>query len=172
MTGRPSGSPVSMLKDYVQLAAEIELAVAELYDMFASTFSKNEELSHFWRLSAEAERYHAATIHVHLLVLEESQADSAPQLPVEMDEMKRFQQQIAEIKARCLTRAPSPAEALLLAQKVEEQGSETHGRAQFDFLYPSLKDLFVRMAEEDLAHRRSFASAMGKFAQTQPSATE
>jgi hypothetical protein len=172
MTGRTSSSPVSMLKQYVQLAAEIELAVAELYDLFASTFSRDEEMSHFWRLSAEAERYHAATIHVHLLVIEEGAIDTAPQLPVEMDEMKRLAQQIADIKARCLASAPTPAEALQLAQTVEEQGSEAHGRAQFEFLYPSLRDLFLRMAEEDLAHRRSFASAMGKFARPQPAAAD
>ena len=54
-----------LLKEFNQLTADIELAVAAIYDHFAAQFADQVEFSTFWRLSAEAERYHAATIRIH-----------------------------------------------------------------------------------------------------------
>ena len=53
------------LREILDLAVAIELECAGVYEVFASQFTENEELATFWRLYAEAERYHAATIRLH-----------------------------------------------------------------------------------------------------------
>lgn len=152
------------LREYIELAARLELEVADLYEFFSGVFSQDPERSHFWRLSAEAERYHAATIHVHLVVLEEQRDLQHPELPVAIDDMKKLIGQVTLLRKRFGEQAPTLRQALEAAIMVEESGSETHGRSQFEFLYPGLRDLFVRMADEDLAHRQTFSVALQKLA--------
>jgi hypothetical protein len=55
------------------------------------------------------------------------------------------------------------AEAMGLARKVEEHSAELHGRTQFFAGVPELQELFVKMAEEDRAHRDMLSTAAQKF---------
>lgn len=153
-----------LLREFITLAADIELAVAEIYDHFAMQFADHVEFSTFWRLSAEAERYHAATIRIHEASSTPDQQVDEAQLPVQIDEARKMLAELQQIKGDIAVTPPSPAEAIELALRIESEGSEVHGRAQFAYLYPELEQLFARLAEEDRTHRKSFALAKAKFA--------
>ncbi|MFN7144100.1 MAG: hypothetical protein ACK4YP_10005, partial [Myxococcota bacterium] len=51
--------------DIIDLAVAIELECAALYEVFARCFGGRDEVVYFWRIYAEAERYHAASIRIH-----------------------------------------------------------------------------------------------------------
>ena len=153
-----------LLREFITLAADIELAVAAIYDHFAQQFSDNVEFSTFWRLSAEAERYHAATIRIHEATSQPDQEVNEADLPVEVAEARRMLAELATTLADLTVTPRTPALAIELALQIEGEGAEVHGRSQFSFLYPELEELFSRLAEEDRAHRKSFALAKQKFA--------
>lgn len=153
-----------LLREFITLAADIELAVAAIYDHFAQQFSDHVEFSTFWRLSAEAERYHAATIRIHEATAVPDQVLDDTQLPIEVAEARKLLAQLRETQADLLANPRTPVQAIELALEIEGEGAEVHGRSQFGFLYPDLEDLFSRLAEEDRAHRKSFALAKSKFA--------
>jgi hypothetical protein len=154
-----------LLREFITLAADIELAVAAIYDHFAQQFSEHAEFSTFWRLSAEAERYHAATIRIHeATATPEQQVDEA-QLPIEVEEARKLLAELQGTLADVIAQPRSPAQAIELALEIESEGAEVHGRSQFSYLYTELEQLFSRLAEEDRAHRKSFALAKEKFGQ-------
>lgn len=153
-----------LLEDYVELAATIEDRVAGIYDHFGEQFAEHAEFSYFWKLSAQAERYHAATIRLHAVTLDPGQPIDEDRLPVEVEEARSFVKELGEIHERIQASPLSPQEALEQAIQIESEGSEVHGRTQFGFLYPALSDLFERLEEEDRAHRRSFQAARKRFA--------
>ncbi len=153
-----------LLREFITLAADIELAVAAIYDHFAQQFAHHVEFSTFWRLSAEAERYHAATIRIHEATTQTDQDVDEATLPIEVAEAKRLLGELASMHADLAGNPRTPAQAIELALQIESEGAEVHGRSQFSFLYPELEELFSRLAEEDRAHRKSFALAKNKFA--------
>ncbi len=152
-----------LLREFITLAADIELAVAAIYDHFAQQFAHHVEFSTFWRLSAEAERYHAATIRIHEATSQPDQEVNEADLPVEVAEAKRMLGELVELLTDLSATPRTPAQAIELALQIEGEGAEVHGRSQFSFLYPELEELFSRLAEEDRAHRKSFALAKAKF---------
>jgi len=154
-----------LLREFITLTADIELAVAAIYDHFAEQFSDNVEFSTFWRLSAEAERYHAATIRIHEATAKEDQVVDEAQLPIHVGEARTLLADLGGIAADIVANPPTAKGAIDLALQIEGEGAEVHGRSQFSFLYPELEDLFSRLAEEDRAHRKSFALAKAKFGQ-------
>ncbi len=152
-----------LLREFITLAADIELAVAAIYDHFAQQFSDNVEFSTFWRLSAEAERYHAATIRIHEATAKPDQVVDESQLPIQVEEARGLLADLEKTLADVATKPLSAGDAIELALKIEGEGAEVHGRSQFSFLYPELEELFSRLAEEDRTHRKSFALAKSKF---------
>lgn len=152
-----------LLREFITLAADIELAVAGIYDHFAHQFSDDVEFSTFWRLSAEAERYHAATIRIHEATAKQDQVVDEAQLPIQVDEARKLLDQLQQTAAELAAAPLTATQAIDLALQIEGEGAEVHGRSQFSFLYPELEDLFSRLAEEDRAHRKSFALAKTKF---------
>jgi rubrerythrin len=152
-----------LLREFITLAADIELAVASIYDHFAQQFSEHVEFSTFWRLSAEAERYHAATIRIHEATAAPDQVVDDDQLPIEVSQARKLLGQLQQTQAELVSNPRTPDQAIELALEIESEGAEVHGRSQFAFLYPDLEDLFSRLAEEDRAHRKSFALAKAKF---------
>ena len=157
-----------LLREFITLAADIELAIAAIYDHFAEQFADNAEFSTFWRLSAEAERYHAATIRIHEATAVEGQVVDEAQLPIQVGEARQLLAQLQQTTAELATTPRTAAQAIELALEIEGEGAEVHGRSQFAFLYPELEELFSRLAEEDRAHRKSFALAKQKFGQVAP----
>ncbi len=162
MTGSSTegGNP---LRAYIGLAAGIEDAVAAIYDQFAERFSKQEEFALFWRLSAEAERYHSATIRLHGALLNLDQPVDEAMMQVDLEAMSSFLARLEGISERCAAQPCDASQALDLAIEIESNGCEVHGRTQFAPLYPGLAGLFEKLAEEDRAHRRSFAAARQRF---------
>lgn len=156
-------SQPSTLRDYVQLAAQVEDAVARIYDLFGTQFSANVEFSHFWRLSAEAERYHAATIRLHQAVLTDDCAVDETRLPVAVQETAEFLEDLQDKARACAAAPPTQSEAIEMALWIESHGSEVHGRTQFAFLHPTMAELFQRLEEEDRVHRRTFEVARQRF---------
>jgi hypothetical protein len=152
-----------LLRDFITLAADIELAVAAIYDHFSQQFSEHVEFSTFWRLSAEAERYHAATIRIHEASAQPDQEVDEGQLPIQVAEARTLLTELEQTLTDVVGTPRSPAQAIELALRIEAEGAEVHGRSQFAFLYPELEQLFSRLAEEDRAHRKSFALAKEKF---------
>ncbi len=152
-----------LLREFITLTADIELAVAAIYDHFAQQFSENVEFSTFWRLSAEAERYHAATIRIHEATAKDDQVVDESQLPIQVEEARALLAELKTIQTDIAATPRSAADAIELALQIEGEGAEVHGRSQFAFLYPELEELFSRLAEEDRAHRKSFALAKVKF---------
>jgi hypothetical protein len=153
-----------LLTEFITLAADIEIAVAEIYDHFAQQFSDHVEFSTFWRLSAEAERYHAATIRIHQATAQPDQVVDPSQLPIEVAEARKLLTELQNTKADIIANPRTPDQAIEMALEIEGEGAEVHGRSQFSFLYPELEELFSRLAEEDRTHRKSFALAKAKFA--------
>jgi rubrerythrin len=163
MTTRELPNEAPLLWEYIELAARLEIEVAELYNSIAEVFADDVEFANFWRLSAEAERYHAATILVHMHVFEARDLPTHPLLPVEMSSMRALLARLAEIRTQVASRPPTRREALEIALEIEENGAEVHGRSQFEWLYEDMRALFVSMAQEDLAHRRSFDAMLKRL---------
>lgn len=153
-----------MRDDIIELAVAIELECAALYEVFARAFASNEELVYFWRLYAEAERYHGASIRIHQAAFaSEVQPEN---LEVGTAECRQVLDQIRGLRQGFERKAPSIAEAMKAARQVEETNAELHGRTQFFKLHPHFEELFRKMAEEDRAHRDVLATAERKFCQT------
>ncbi len=149
--------------DIIDLAVAIELECAALYEVFGRCFAGRDELVYFWRLYAEAERYHAASIRIHQAAFTgERMAES---LEVGVDEAAQVLDEIRGMRAGFERAPPTVSAALAAARRVEESSAELHGRTQFFKLHPHFEDLFRKMAEEDLAHRDVLATAERKFGQ-------
>lgn len=157
---------VDFLNDIIEIAVAIELEVAAVYDLFASTFAENEELSIFWRLYAETERYHAATIRIHQSAFAKEatqQAIDAGEFPTQLEESKKFLDQLRSIR-QTFTDAPATlAQAFAAARTLENDAAEIHGRTQFFKVYPQFHELFVSLVEEDLGHRQMLDEAALRF---------
>ncbi len=146
-------------KDVLELAVAIELECAALYEVFGKSFANKREIAYFWRLYAEAERYHAASIRIHQTAMSTIQPQGEQAFEAETADAEAFLAEIRADRARCEREAPSIAEALSLARKVEEHSAELHGRTQFFKLFPEFGDLLMKMADEDKAHRDLLATA-------------
>ncbi|MFZ5476371.1 MAG: hypothetical protein ACOZNI_06300 [Myxococcota bacterium] len=147
--------------DIIELAVAIELECAALYEVFARSFASNPEIVYFWKLYAEAERYHGASIRIHQAAFA---AELAPdQLAVGAEDAAAVLAEIREMRQRFERTPPGIREALAVARRVEESSAELHGRTQF-FKLPALQELFHKMAEEDRDHRDVLAKAEQRFA--------
>ena len=149
--------------DIIDLAVAIELECAALYEVFGRCFAGRDEVVYFWRLYAEAERYHAASIRIHQAAFTGEDATSG--LQVGRDEAAAVLEQIKGLRVGFERTAPTISEALAAARQVEETSAELHGRTQFFKLHPHFEELFLKMAEEDRAHRDVLATAEKRFAQ-------
>lgn len=147
----------------IDLAVTIELECAGLYEAYARCFSGRDEIVYFWRLYAEAERYHAATIRIHQASFEAAGVGDAEVIP---EEARQFLDQLKKHRTEAERKVPSIVEALRVARWVEESSADMHARAQFFQNHPQLTELFARMAEEDRAHRDVLKSAEDKFVGT------
>ena len=145
----------------IDLAVTIELECAGLYEAYARCFSGNDEMVYFWRLYAEAERYHAATIRIHQASF---QAPAVLEPDVIPAEAQTFLDDLKGHRAVAEKKQVSIGDALKVARWVEESSADMHARAQFFRNHPELSELFARMAEEDRAHRDVLKSAEDKFA--------
>ena len=149
----------STWKDVLELAVAIELECAALYEVFAKRFAGKQDLVYFWRLYAEAERYHAASIRIHQSALSMLTPEGEQAFEVEADDARAFLAEIKSDRERCERDGVSVAQALVLARKVEENSAELHGRTQFFKLFPEYGDLLQKMADEDRAHRDLLTTA-------------
>lgn len=151
-----------MSADIIDLAVSIELECAALYEVFARSFADNEELVYFWKLYAEAERYHGATIRIHQAAF--SGDVDGQDLAVGADEARGVLEEIRGLRQKFERNAPPVAEAFQIAMRVEESSAELHGRTMFFKLHPHFEELFLKMAEEDRAHRDVLVTAERRFA--------
>ena len=149
------------MQDVIELAVAIELECAGLYEVFAKNFAGNEDLVYFWKLYAEAERYHGATIRIHQAAFTEG-VDAA-RLSVGSEDMASLLAYIRENRTRYEREVPSVQDAMRIARRIEESSAELHGRTQFFKLHPAYAELFEKMAEEDRAHRDVLVAAEKKF---------
>ena len=151
--------------EIIYLAVNIELECAALYEVYARCFSSQDELVYFWRLYAEAERYHAASIRIHQASLLVADVDeSAPESEVDLTEAKAFLTELRQVREEAERKPPSVAEAMRRARWVEEHSAELHGRTQFFRRHPALAELFATLAEEDRSHREMLANAEKRWA--------
>jgi hypothetical protein len=150
-----------MRTDIIELAVAIELECAGLYEVFAKRSAGNPELVYFWKLYAEAERYHGATIRIHQAAfagdVDAAQLDAGP------EEMHALLAYIRDARASAEREAPSVADAIRIARRIEESSAELHGRTQLFKLNPHTAELFEQMAQEDAAHREVLLTAERKF---------
>lgn len=153
-------APSGNVGNIVDLAVTIELECAALYEAYGRCFSGQDEAVYFWRLYAEAERYHAATIRIHQASFP---PDAPPSEAVDVGDANSFLEKLKQHRTDAEHRVPSMGDALRVARWVEESSAELHARAQFFRDHPHLAELFARMAEEDRAHRDVLASAEQKF---------
>ena len=152
--------------EIIDLAVNIELECAALYEVYARCFSSQEELVYFWRLYAEAERYHAATIRIHQAhFLATDIAPTADDGDVDPSDARRFLAELKEARESAERRPPTVLEALRRARWVEEHSAELHGRTQFFRGHPQLAEMFRAMAEEDRSHREMLDNAEKRWAQ-------
>jgi hypothetical protein len=149
------------MQDIIELAVAIELECAGLYEVFAKNFAGDAELVYFWKLYAEAERYHGATIRIHQAAFSDG-VDPA-RLQVGSEDMLSLLSYIRENRTRYEREKPTVQDAMRIARRIEESSAELHGRTQFFKLHPSYAELFEKMAEEDRAHRDVLVAAEQKF---------
>jgi len=144
----------------IDTAVNIELECAALYEAYARCFAGRDEVVYFWRLYAEAERYHAATIRIH-----QASFQDAGEVPGEVSdaEARDFLDRVRQHRADAERTRPTVTDALRVARWVEEHSADLHARSQFFRSRPELVELFERMAEEDRAHRDVLKSAEEKF---------
>lgn len=154
-----------MAAEIIELAVAIELECAALYEVFARNFQGRSDLVYFWKLYAEAERYHAASIRIHQATLP---TEGTPEDPennaANITSARSFLEEIRTNRTRYEREPVSIETAFGLARKVEENSAELHGRTQFFAGVPELQELFTKMAEEDRAHRDMLSTAAQKFA--------
>lgn len=141
----------------IDLAVNIELEVAALYEAYARIFGGRQEVAYFWRLYAEAERYHAATIRIHQASFQETVTEE--DTDVDVSDAVRFLDELRVLRTQAEKSPPTIQEALGVARRVEEHSAELNGRTQFFRRHPGLAELFKRMAEEDRAHRDVLTTA-------------
>lgn len=141
----------------IDLAVNIELEVAALYEAYARVFGGRQEVAYFWRLYAEAERYHAATIRIHQASFQETVTEDDTE--VDLSDAVRFLDELRALRTQAEKSPPTILEALAVARRVEENSAELNGRTQFFRRHPGLAELFKRMAEEDRAHRDVLTTA-------------
>lgn len=153
-----------LLREFIKLATDIELTAAAIYDRFSRQFADRVEFSTFWRLSAEAERYHAATLRICSSAVPADREVDEVQLPVEIETARRLLGRLTALLDDLAQHPRTATEAIDLALEFEGDGAEIHGRTQFAFLFPELAEVFARLADEDREHRKSFALARAKFA--------
>lgn len=154
----------STYKDILELAVAIELECAALYEVFAKKFATNHEMVYFWRLYAEAERYHAASIRIHQTALSGMTPAAEQTFDVEEGDARVFLAEVKGAREKAERDGIAIIDALRTARMVEENSAELHGRTQFFKAYPDFGDLLQKMAEEDKAHRDVLASAERKWA--------
>lgn len=165
-------SRVDFLNNVMEVAVAIELEVAAIYDTFAEAFFVDEELSLFWRLYAETERYHAATIRIHqaAFVRPDLIASAIDEdLPTDFGEMRQFLEKLREMQQGFREVKPSIMQAFDAAQFMENDAAEIHGRTQFFKVYPQFQHLFLTLVEEDLGHRKMLVEARDRFVAGAPS---
>lgn len=146
--------------DIIDLAVAIELECAALYEVFARCFGGQDEVVYFWRIYAEAERYHAASIRIHQAAFS---GEELRGVDVGLDEAAGVLAEIRGMREAYERTPPTIAAALQAARRVEESSAELHGRTQFFKLHPHFAELFEQMAEEDRAHRDVLATAERRF---------
>lgn len=154
----------STWKEVLELAVAIELECAALYEVFAKRSAPKQDLVYFWRLYAEAERYHAASIRIHQSTLASLTPAGEQAYDVEADDARVFLAEIKTDRERCERDGVTVRESMALARKVEENAAELHGRTQFFKLFPEYGDLLQKMAEEDRAHRDMLTTAEKRWA--------
>lgn len=144
----------------IEVAVAIELECAALYEVFARRFQGNDEFVYFWKLYAEAERYHAASIRIHQATFA---GDEPPVEPVDLASAKGLLEDLKAQRVRAEREPISAESALQMARKVEEHSAELHGRTQFFAGNAEFAEMFEQMAAEDRAHRDMLGSAERKF---------
>lgn len=155
----PEAEPLVVPSEVVDLAVAIELECAALYEAYGRAFAKRADLATFWRLYAEAERYHAATIRIH----QASFADAPVSGQVDPTGAQTFLRDLRKARVDVDRGGATVKEAMNKARWVEEAAAELHGRTQFFQSHPHLAELFTKMAEEDAAHRDLLTTAEAKF---------
>lgn len=158
----------TFLKDVLELAVAIEHECAAVYETFARRFADDGEFSAFWRLYAEAERYHGATIRIHQATFGNGAAADGDQFNAEAAESERFLEQLRGWRTKYASGPITRAEAFAVAKDIEGATAELHGRTQFFRLYPRFQELFARMTEEDTQHRAMLGDAEGRFLKGKP----
>jgi hypothetical protein len=148
-------------KEILDLAVAIEHECAGVYEVFARQFSHDEDLSCFWRLYAEAERYHGASIRIHQATFAEPV--DGDEFPTEVGESRQFLDHLRGMRETYTKKKPSLDEAFAAAKQIESTTAELHGRTQFFRLYPRFQELFQRMAAEDESHRDMLVEAERRF---------
>ncbi|MES2638891.1 MAG: hypothetical protein V4850_05395 [Myxococcota bacterium] len=146
--------------DIIDLAVAIELECAALYEVFGRCFAGRDEVVYFWRIYAEAERYHAASIRIHQAAFSGEPMEA---LEVGAIEAGKVLDEIRALRVGFERAPPTIVEALRAARQVEESSAELHGRTQFFKLHPHFAELFQKMAEEDRAHRDVLSTAEQRF---------
>lgn len=153
----------TFLKDVLELAVGIEHECAGVYEVFARRFADDGEFSAFWRLYAEAERYHGASIRIHQATFGQGAAADGDQFNAEAEASERFLEQLKGWRQRFSSGPITRAEAFEVAKAIESSTAELHGRTQFFKLYPRFQELFERMTEEDVQHREMLGDAERRF---------
>jgi hypothetical protein len=156
-------SQPTFAKEILDLAVAIEHECAGVYEVFARQFSEDEDLACFWRLYAEAERYHGASIRIHQVTFADPVDGDA--FPGEATESRAFLERLRQMRVQYDAARPTLVEAFAAAKEIESATAELHGRTQFFKLYPRFQELFARMVAEDESHRNMLAEAEARFVQ-------
>ncbi len=155
--------------DIFETAVAVELECAALYEVFAKRFSHDPELVYFWRLYAEAERYHGATLRLHRAAFAPDLDTSA--LPAGADALRTLLTEVRTQRERWEREVPTIDAALDSAQRIEDATAEVHGRTQFFRDLPGYEEILEKMVEEDRAHREVLAAAHARFVRPDASAS-
>lgn len=152
------------LKLLLDRSSQVELKVAEVYDLLGRCYASDPRLHNFWSLFAEAERYHSLLIQMQKVLLAHVQLDA--------ERLKAWQHEVDDAAAyleNICTRiqqegwVPSISEAFMMAHEIEGRSLEIQARSLEFADESNIGELFTQLHEEDLGHRHKLLVGRSQF---------
>lgn len=129
--------------------ADLERALADLYDHFAQVFSADQELAFFFFKMAAEERGHASLVDYQKRIVQRSNVAS---IDADLD-VRVIADTLERVKAlRAAAEPPSPDEAIRETMRLEANAAESHYRNALRQVDPGVARLLDALGGEDRRH--------------------
>lgn len=139
----------------LQLCAEMEREMGELYRDFAAAHARDPGLAQLWMKTAREEDNHANQFELALRYGEE-----LGKVLVSADTVAALVETVREERCRHTGNPPSPTDALRAAVDLEDRFAHFHMSTITAFRSPNLRKLFEAMMAADREHSDALRGAL------------